>query len=202
MQDLSDFSMHDLFRLEAESQTAVLTSGLLALERDAADPRQLEELMRAAHSLKGAARIVGLDAAVRVAHHMEDCFVAAQEGKLTLGRAQTDRLLQGVDLLSQFAPDAGERSGSLERGASGRDHALGFIDDRSRSGAARHLGPSDRFTESAQPALRAGTISFRPPRPTELPRVPAAIPSAPDKTRAAVAQETPPAAGKVAGQNP
>ena len=32
--------------------------------------------MRAAHSLKGAARIVGLDAAVRVAHAMEDCFVA------------------------------------------------------------------------------------------------------------------------------
>ena len=36
--------------------------------------------MRAAHSLKGAARIVGLDVGVRVAHAMEDCFVAAQRG--------------------------------------------------------------------------------------------------------------------------
>ena len=102
MDDLSHFSMHDLFRLEAENQVAILTSGLLTLERDPRDARQLESLMRAAHSLKGAARIVGVDAAVRVAHSMEDCFVAAQEGRLTLGRAQTDRLLQGVDLLTRL----------------------------------------------------------------------------------------------------
>ena len=49
--------------------------------------------MRAAHSLKGAARIVGLDVGVRVAHAMEDCFVAAQEGRLTLRQAQIDLLL-------------------------------------------------------------------------------------------------------------
>ena len=90
--------MHDLFRLEAENQVAVLTGGLLALERDPKDAAQLEALMRAAHSLKGAARIVGLDAAVRVAHGMEDCFVAAQEGKLTLGHAQTDRLVAGPSI--------------------------------------------------------------------------------------------------------
>ena len=40
--------------------------------------------MRAAHSLKGAARMVGLDVGVRVAHAIEDCFVAAQEGRLKL----------------------------------------------------------------------------------------------------------------------
>ncbi len=102
MEDLSQFSMHDLFRLEAENQVAILTSGLLTLERNPTDAVQLEALMRAAHSLKGAARIVGVDAAVRVAHSMEDCFVAAQKGELTLGRAQTDRLLQGVDLLTQL----------------------------------------------------------------------------------------------------
>ena len=39
----------------------------------------LEALMRAAHSVKGAARIVGLEEAVQVAHVMEDCFVAAQD---------------------------------------------------------------------------------------------------------------------------
>lgn len=102
MDDLSNFSMHDLFRLEAENQAAILTEGLLALERDPSDAVHLESLMRAAHSLKGAARIVGLDAAVHVAHSMEDCFVAAQRGQLTLGRAQTDRLLEGVDLLTQL----------------------------------------------------------------------------------------------------
>ena len=51
--DLSQVSMHDLFRMEAESQTQVLTAGLLALERNPVAADQLEACMRAAHSLKG-----------------------------------------------------------------------------------------------------------------------------------------------------
>ncbi len=78
--DLSGFSMMDLFRMEAEERLTVLSQGLVALEGSSATSEVIEPLMRAAHSLKGAARIVGLDAAVRVAHAMEDCLVAAQKG--------------------------------------------------------------------------------------------------------------------------
>ena len=102
-QDLSKFSMLDLFRVEAETQALVLTSGLLALERDPALADQLEACMRAAHSLKGAARIVGLGVGVRVAHAMEDCFVAAQLGQLTLRDAHIDMLLGATDLLARIA---------------------------------------------------------------------------------------------------
>ncbi len=101
--DLTEVSLFDLVRLEAEDQTQVLTSGLLALERDHTAVDQLEACMRAAHSLKGAASIVGLTVGVRVAHAMEDCFVAAQQGRTTLGRAQIDLLLGGTDLLMRIA---------------------------------------------------------------------------------------------------
>jgi two-component system sensor histidine kinase and response regulator WspE len=101
--DISQFSMLDLFRVEAEEQAQVLTSGLLALERDHAAADQLEACMRAAHSLKGAARIVNLDVGVRVAHAMEDCFVAAQEGRLTLWKKPIDLLLGATDLLARIA---------------------------------------------------------------------------------------------------
>jgi len=97
--DLSQMSMQELFRQEAESQTQVLTSGLLALENDAGAADQLEACMRAAHSLKGAARIVGINAGVDVAHAMEDCFVAAQRGDIRLGKKHIDLLLRGGDLL-------------------------------------------------------------------------------------------------------
>ena len=79
--DLSQVSMLDLFCMETETQAQVLTAALLVLERDPAAADQLELCMRAAHSLKGAARIVGLGVGVRVAHAMEDCFVAAQVGQ-------------------------------------------------------------------------------------------------------------------------
>jgi two-component system, chemotaxis family, sensor histidine kinase and response regulator WspE len=101
--DLSNLSMVELFRVEAENQTAALTGGLLELERAPAGPEQLESLMRAAHSLKGAGRIVNLTDVVHVAHAMEDCFVAAQKGRLTLRRDIIDQLLRGVDLLAALA---------------------------------------------------------------------------------------------------
>ena len=56
--DLSNFSMLDLFRTEVENQVTILNDGLLSLEKDPAAIKVLETLMRAAHSLKGAARIV------------------------------------------------------------------------------------------------------------------------------------------------
>src|SRR4051812_37190407 len=110
-QDLADLSLEELFRLEAETQTQALTSGLLALERGGGTPAQLEELMRAAHSLKGAARIMGQEAAVEVAHVMEDCFVAAQQGELQLGAREVDVLLSGVDLLVRMTRTAEEVPG-------------------------------------------------------------------------------------------
>jgi two-component system, chemotaxis family, sensor histidine kinase and response regulator WspE len=99
----ADLSMLDLFRLEAEGQGQALVSGLLGLERNHGATEHLDACMRAAHSLKGAARIVGLDAGVAIAHALEDCFVAAQAGTIVLGQAQIDRLLGGVELLMQVA---------------------------------------------------------------------------------------------------
>jgi two-component system sensor histidine kinase and response regulator WspE len=102
--DLSGFSLMDLFRSEAESHTATLSTGLLALEGGGVStPATVEPMMRAAHSLKGAARIVGLEPAVQVAHVMEDCFVAVQKGKVTLRPPHVDILLRGVDLLTQIS---------------------------------------------------------------------------------------------------
>lgn len=105
-EQMRDASLLELFSLEAEAQTQVLSSGLLALERNPTQADQLESCMRAAHSLKGAARIVGIDSGVSVAHVMEDCLVSAQEGRLLLRPEHIDALLQGTDLLMRIATPA------------------------------------------------------------------------------------------------
>ncbi|OYO25667.1 hybrid sensor histidine kinase/response regulator [Janthinobacterium sp. PC23-8] len=107
--DLSAFSMRDLFRMEADSQTQILTDGLLTMERHAGDAAAVEAMMRAAHSIKGAAAIVGLQVVVQLAHGMEDSFVAAQHGCLKLTPERVDVLLSGVDLIVQLSrlDDAG-----------------------------------------------------------------------------------------------
>lgn len=102
-EDLSSFSMEELFRAEAEVQCRVLSDGLLALEKSKAPGPLLENLMRSAHSLKGAARIIGLDLAVPVAHSMEECFVKAQKTQTAPPPALVDVLFRGVDLLRQLS---------------------------------------------------------------------------------------------------
>ena len=100
---MRDASLFELFTLEAEAQTQVLSAGLLALERNPTQAEYLESCMRAAHSLKGAARIVGVEFGVSVSHVMEDCLVSAQEGRLHLQPEHIDALLQGTDLLMRIA---------------------------------------------------------------------------------------------------
>jgi len=112
--DLSQLSMRDLFRIDAESQTLALNAGLLALEQEPRRANHLEACMRAAHSLKGAASIVAIHPGVTVAHAMEDLFVAAQTGDVVLGQSQIDLLLQGVDLLKAIATSPDLESGSQD----------------------------------------------------------------------------------------
>jgi two-component system sensor histidine kinase and response regulator WspE len=99
-------SLLHLFGMEVETQTGVLNDGLLTLERDPYHAESLEALMRATHSLKGAARIVQLSAAERLAHALEDCFVAAQEGRVVLSSDRIEVVLQGVDMLTRIGQAA------------------------------------------------------------------------------------------------
>lgn len=101
--DYSQMSMSDLFRIEVENQTGILTRGLLDLEKNPAAADCLESVMRASHSIKGAARILGLQGAAQVAHAMENRFVAAQKNSVALGREQIDALLQAVDFLNHVS---------------------------------------------------------------------------------------------------
>lgn len=102
MSDLGGFSLHELFRAEAETHAGALSEGLVKLE-GTSDAATVEPLMRAAHSIKGAARVVGLDIAVKLAHAMEDVLVAMQKGREAIEPARIDQLLKGTDLLASLA---------------------------------------------------------------------------------------------------
>ncbi len=157
--DLSDLPMLDLFRLEAETQVQVLIENLLVLERAPMAADALEACMRAAHSLKGAARIVGLNAGVGVAHAMEDCLVAAQRGQITVGQKRIDLLLSGADLLTRIAKtpeaDIGQWTGENPSEVNQFLYSLAVaIEDGSRAAAQ-----ADSTAESALIGPEATPIS-------------------------------------------
>ena len=166
-EQMRDASLLELFSLEAEAQTQVLSAGLLALERNPTQADHLEACMRAAHSLKGAARIVGLDAGVRVAHVMEDCLVGAQERRLYLMPEHIDALLLGTDLLMRIGtPDAAPGEADIER----------FL-----AQLAAVLDPAAAAAPQAQPPAPAAVAVQQPaavPTPPEPPAEPQPEPPA------------------------
>lgn len=97
-----DPELLELFQAEMDAHIPVLNQGLLALEKGEAGDKEIEAMMRAAHSIKGAARIVGIEPAVRVSHVMEDCFTAAKDKTVMLSSDSVDVLLQGVDALQRI----------------------------------------------------------------------------------------------------
>ncbi|HEX7776856.1 MAG TPA: Hpt domain-containing protein, partial [Parvibaculum sp.] len=167
--DLSQLSMQDLFRIEAENQVQALTAGLLILERSPTAPEQLEACMRAAHSVKGAARIVDVSAGVTLAHAMEDCFVAAQHGHIKLSRARIDLLLEGVDLLtditnslgSEEAARAEEQSRKVDGYVRRLSAALAEVEEDAMSGSADAPAPNER-TSSDRPSSDRTAPERRP----------------------------------------
>jgi two-component system sensor histidine kinase and response regulator WspE len=162
--DLTHLTLPELFLREASTQTGVLSEGLLALEREPRDPAQLEGCMRAAHSLKGAARIVGLQAGVDVAHAMEDCFVGAQRGQITLDGRHIDELLRGVDLLLRVGDDGGVEASEVN----------GFVEAIKRVMAGESRAPEE---PAPSMTVTAATDAYAPAHAV-LERLLQAVPTA------------------------
>ena len=151
--------MLELFRLEAESQAEILSSGVLAIEEQRQSAEIIESLMRAAHSLKGAARIVGLDAAVQVAHALEDVFLAAGDNKISVQPTHADILLTGIDFLSSIA--AAENGND----ATWQDQANACVRNLQALASSAPQQASDLKTETVEPPTSKGTHEEQSPIP-------------------------------------
>lgn len=101
MSDNIDMSLIDLFLIEVENHSRSIETGIVELETDTT-PQKIESLMRAAHSIKGAARIIGLDSAVGLAHSMEDVFSSAKKGEIALNSENIDLLLKCNDIFKEM----------------------------------------------------------------------------------------------------
>lgn len=158
-----DQSLMELFRTEVETQAAILSKGLVDLEGGEGGPELFEGLMRAAHSIKGAARVVLLEPIVQLSHAIEDCFVAAQKQTVTLQPSHIDALLAAADLVGQLAhlpaeelplwieahdmeiEDAAKRIASIVKGEAPTEAALPKFQKPVPKEAAKTLMGSDRI---------------------------------------------------------
>jgi two-component system sensor histidine kinase and response regulator WspE len=184
MSDTASFSMMDLFREEVRTHAAALNAGLLELESDPGNPQRVEPLMRAAHSIKGAARIVGIEPAVRLAHALEDAMVAAQHGRIRPAAADVDLCLRATDVLAGLA-DVTEAG--VPTWAASQETVLADLVQRLQALAEGKAPPQEPARPSAEPA--------NVPQPAE------ATPAPPAPASPAPTSEPPEAVVRVTAQS-
>lgn len=89
------------FRVEAREILEQLQRGLLELERAVASAENVPRLLRLAHTLKGAARVVKQAEIAQLSHQLEDVLVPLREGPREATADEAARLLGLVDAIGQ-----------------------------------------------------------------------------------------------------
>ena len=87
------------FQIEHRDHVEQIRSLLALMEKTGAQPggAELEEAFRRAHSLKGAARAVDLNAIEQLAHRLETLFSRVRQGQCTLDQDVTGVVHQVLD---------------------------------------------------------------------------------------------------------
>ena len=96
---IDDKELAQLFKAESAEHLACLDDGLLRLEKNQTDSSLLEAVFRASHSLKGAARMLGLSGIEAAAHQLETVLNTARHGQTPLTQemiGQMTRVLAGL----------------------------------------------------------------------------------------------------------
>jgi two-component system chemotaxis sensor kinase CheA len=132
------------FLEEANAHVAALNRGLVAIENEPRNSALVDEVFRSAHTLKGAARMMGFQKITELAHGIEDRFAALKGGEARLERSVADSVFADLDKIASelkvlagggvtdsaledaFSEEGGARSsdGTAERGPSSREAPL------------------------------------------------------------------------------
>ncbi len=138
------------FFVEADSQVELLESNILVLENDPSNADAIDELFRAAHTLKGGAGTVQMTELAEFTHLVEDSLDVIREGKFKVNEDTVDTLLSATDVIKEmlrerqegrvFQEDVSSLADRLRSIVSGQE--IGSVKASSQSSAQARSGDS------------------------------------------------------------
>lgn len=88
-----------LFLQEADEQLEMLDEDIIRLEKEADNPELMQDIFRAAHTLKGSSAMIGHQRMSELAHSMENVLDSVRKDTLAVSPAVVDALLHGLDVM-------------------------------------------------------------------------------------------------------
>lgn len=115
----------DIFIDESMEHLDVLYQQLLALEKDPKEKQIIEEIFRAAHTLKGMAATMEFDDLAGLTHKLENIFDGIRDDKIAVQPDMMDTLFHTVDHLNTMVED-------IANGGDGKRDVTAVIDQLDR----------------------------------------------------------------------
>lgn len=134
--------MTGAFMDELEEQLQIMETGILDLERSQQPDAAIQNLFRAAHTLKGSSAAMGIDEMKDLTHEMEHVLDQARHGVIPVSHDMVELLLSCFDCLrtlkDEFASDQG-----ISTSTTALAHQLHRFVDEQKTQAQGGAGPSD-----------------------------------------------------------
>src|SRR3990172_2962337 len=141
----------EFFLVEAGEHIQSLNKGLLSLEKDPADTAMIDELFRAAHTLKGSAAMMGFQGVSDVAHKAEDMLGQFRSGTLPICKETLNFLFDSVDAVKLMVDSVASNQPEDRLVVESIDQAYkDVIESLPKTGAAP-TPEEEEFTLPAQP---------------------------------------------------
>ncbi len=146
----------EIFLDETNEHLQSLNTQILALEQDPENMDTINEIFRAAHSLKGMAGTMGYKRMQTLTHDMENVFSEVRNGNIKVNADMIDVLFQCLDALEEYNTTIRESS---DEGTNDNSALIKRLNDIMNGGSgsagastARAEAPAEAAAESAPPA--------------------------------------------------
>jgi two-component system chemotaxis sensor kinase CheA len=155
------------FFSEAQMQVDTLEQNVLVLENEGANKDAVDEIFRAAHTLKGGSATVEMMELSHFTHTVEDVLDAVRSDQLVVNEDVVDTLLSAIDVIKAmleqrmngavYQEDTSEIQGKLE--------ALIPESSRGKKGSSSSKGAAKPTAPAAPPPQAAPAAPVAPPPP-------------------------------------
>lgn len=143
----------EIFIDETKEHLQTLSDQLMILEQEPENMDTINEIFRAAHSLKGMAGTMGYKRMQRLTHDMENVFQEVRSGNMTVKSELVDVLFRGLDALESYLANILE---TADEGTEDNDEIINTLNSIADAATGKS---SESTTDSATPSAQEGSAS-------------------------------------------
>lgn len=103
-----------VFMEELEEKIQSINDNVLRLEREGGSPEVIQEIFRAAHTIKGSSGVMGYDKMMRLTHEIENLFDMLRQGKMQVTTPLVDVLFVSLDTLKALKDEITGEGGEVD----------------------------------------------------------------------------------------